>query len=145
MKELTSVEEFKGVIEQQDQFVLLKHSLTCPISGEAKSQIEDFKSANEVPTYIIPIQNYRELSNYVSVFSGLSMNLLKSSILKTDKWNTIHHIGTLLAVKWKKSRSKKVRPIRDAPLIIIYSPLTRFFSLLVKIYSPLWAFYSLLS
>ncbi|MFD2640261.1 bacillithiol system redox-active protein YtxJ [Piscibacillus salipiscarius] len=71
MKELTSVEEFKGVIEQQDQFVLLKHSLTCPISGEAKSQIEDFKSANEVPTYIIPIQNYRELSNYVSVFFGI--------------------------------------------------------------------------
>lgn len=66
MKELTSVEEFKEALEANDQIVLFKHSLTCPISSEGKGQVEKFDESHDVPTFIIHIQNNRELSDYVA-------------------------------------------------------------------------------
>lgn len=71
MEQLTPIEDFKKAIEQHDELVLLKHSLTCPISREAKGQIEEFQSFHDVPTYIIHIQDHRDVSNFVEEHFGI--------------------------------------------------------------------------
>ncbi|NIK11036.1 bacillithiol system redox-active protein YtxJ [Alkalibacillus almallahensis] len=50
----------------QNEAILLKHSLTCPISAEAKGHVESFATNHEIPAYIIHIQENRDLSNQVA-------------------------------------------------------------------------------
>ncbi|PKR79317.1 bacillithiol system redox-active protein YtxJ [Halalkalibacillus sediminis] len=66
VKRLTSDKELSNVIENDESYVLLKHSLTCPISDQAKKEFEKFSSSNDVTSYIIHIQENRELSNQVA-------------------------------------------------------------------------------
>nr|WP_124218996.1 bacillithiol system redox-active protein YtxJ [Aquisalibacillus elongatus] len=68
MEILTSKEQFEQVLKDNENLVLLKHSLTCPISADAKGQMEKFEASQAYPTYIIHIQDNRELSNYVAEY-----------------------------------------------------------------------------
>ncbi|GAA0455916.1 bacillithiol system redox-active protein YtxJ [Alkalibacillus silvisoli] len=65
VKQITAQDELKSILEQ-DEALLLKHSLTCPISGDAKTQFEKFTSQTDLPAYIIHIQENRDLSNLVA-------------------------------------------------------------------------------
>ncbi|GEL77187.1 bacillithiol system redox-active protein YtxJ [Tenuibacillus multivorans] len=67
MELLTSKEAFEQALKDHEELILLKHSLTCPISGEAKGQLETFEASHEdVPTFIIHIQDNRDVSNFVA-------------------------------------------------------------------------------
>ncbi|WP_188206457.1 bacillithiol system redox-active protein YtxJ [Alkalibacillus aidingensis] len=65
VKQLTVEDELQTMVGQ-DEALLLKHSLTCPISDEAKKQFEKFTEESDIPAYIIHIQENRELSNLIA-------------------------------------------------------------------------------
>lgn len=69
MELLTSNEAFEKAIKGNDSILLLKHSLTCPISAEAKAEFE--KTSANIPKYIIHVQDHREVSNYVADYFNI--------------------------------------------------------------------------
>ncbi|UOQ46125.1 bacillithiol system redox-active protein YtxJ [Halobacillus salinarum] len=60
---LKTEEQLENHLQQHSAFFVLKHSLTCPISAEAKREFERFSSSSDFPCYILPIQESRALSN----------------------------------------------------------------------------------
>ncbi|MGP4062613.1 bacillithiol system redox-active protein YtxJ [Halobacillus sp. H74] len=67
---ISSVEEFESILENNSEFFLLKHSLTCPISGAANMQYEHFSEDATVPCYTLYVQESRPLANHIAeVFS----------------------------------------------------------------------------
>ncbi|CDQ18327.1 bacillithiol system protein YtxJ [Halobacillus karajensis] len=64
-------EEFVQVLEQYGEFFLLKHSLTCPISGLAQEQYQRFMKETDVPCFSLYVQEARELSNHIADFTGI--------------------------------------------------------------------------
>ncbi|MBU6080258.1 MULTISPECIES: bacillithiol system redox-active protein YtxJ [Allobacillus] len=64
-KVLTSEAELNEALSN-DSFLLFKHSLTCPISAEAKEEFEKFLDDSSLPAYMIHIQDNRDLSNQVA-------------------------------------------------------------------------------
>lgn len=71
MEIITSNKAFEQAINDHEQLVLLKHSLTCPISLEGKNQVEQFQISHQIPTFIIHIQENRDVSNYVAEYFGI--------------------------------------------------------------------------
>ncbi|SEU07664.1 bacillithiol system protein YtxJ [Salinibacillus kushneri] len=71
MQILENSEDLKRVVEQQECFFLLKHSLTCPISAEAKQQYESFAGKTDTPLYILHVQEARPLSNEIAATYGI--------------------------------------------------------------------------
>ncbi|MET3682674.1 bacillithiol system protein YtxJ [Alkalibacillus flavidus] len=70
VKQLSAEEELNQLLSE-DEAILLKHSLTCPISAQAKGHVEAFANKHDVPTYVIHIQENRDLSNEVSNQVGI--------------------------------------------------------------------------
>ncbi|MGM8215647.1 bacillithiol system redox-active protein YtxJ [Bacillaceae bacterium W0354] len=68
---LTSKEAFEQAIKENEACLLLKHSLTCPISGEAKDEYEKFQASTDLPMYIIHVQDQRDVSNYVEQYFNI--------------------------------------------------------------------------
>ncbi|WP_102345254.1 bacillithiol system redox-active protein YtxJ [Bacillus sp. Marseille-P3661] len=63
---LSTIEEFQKVLETQTKFILIKHSLTCPISQEAYEEYGKFTENNEIPSYYLFVQEARPLSNFIA-------------------------------------------------------------------------------
>ncbi|MEH7385705.1 bacillithiol system redox-active protein YtxJ, partial [Bacillus sp. JJ1521] len=67
-----TIEEFSQVLEKENKFILIKHSLTCPISKAAFDEYEQFVAENvNVPTYYLYVQEARELSNHIAEQFGI--------------------------------------------------------------------------
>lgn len=60
------MEDFEEVTQGNKKWMLLKHSLTCPISGSANQAYESFSEQSEMPLYRLYVQDSRELSNYIA-------------------------------------------------------------------------------
>ncbi|TFB25072.1 bacillithiol system redox-active protein YtxJ [Filobacillus milosensis] len=94
MELLTTKEAFEQAVKNNASLVLLKHSLTCPISSKAKRQFVKFHENHEVPSYIIHIQENRDLSDYVAEYFGIKHEspqvfLIKNGevIFDASHWN----------------------------------------------------------
>ncbi|WP_058307067.1 bacillithiol system redox-active protein YtxJ [Gracilibacillus massiliensis] len=66
IKDIQTIEEFQSVVTENEQILLLKHSLTCPISGSANQAFQQFREDSEIPLYRLYVQNARELSTYIA-------------------------------------------------------------------------------
>ncbi|SFM09153.1 bacillithiol system protein YtxJ [Gracilibacillus orientalis] len=66
IKNIESIEQFQQIIEENNQFVLLKNSLTCPISTAANQEYENFSEKDGIPLFRLHVQHARELSNYIA-------------------------------------------------------------------------------
>ncbi|MDL4839377.1 bacillithiol system redox-active protein YtxJ [Aquibacillus rhizosphaerae] len=66
IKVIETEEQFKEILDEKDVFILMKHSLTCPISSEAKKEYDNFSVETKLPLYILYVQEARELSNIIS-------------------------------------------------------------------------------
>ncbi|MRI68222.1 bacillithiol system redox-active protein YtxJ [Gracilibacillus thailandensis] len=66
IKNIDSVEQFKQIVEENQEFVLLKHSLTCPISTSANQKYEKYSETSDCPLFRLHVQHARELSNYIA-------------------------------------------------------------------------------
>lgn len=67
MIKIESVEEFNQALQENEEFFLLKHSLTCPISQAAYEEYESFEESNkDEKLYYLAVQEARPLSNHIA-------------------------------------------------------------------------------
>jgi bacillithiol system protein YtxJ len=67
LTKIDTVEQFDEILGKEKKFLLLKHSLTCPISHAAYQEYQKFAEANQnVPAYFLAVQDSRPLSNEIA-------------------------------------------------------------------------------
>lgn len=72
MKEMTSREDADAAFDEESALVF-KHSTHCPISANARREMESLVSGGEpVPVYEVDVNAERELSDYVAERSGVT-------------------------------------------------------------------------
>ena len=93
LQKIVTAEQFDEVLQKENKFFLLKHSLTCPISRAAYNQYQEFSDGqSEVPTYFLAVQEARPLSNEISDQFQIK-HKSPQAILFSNKnavWNTSH-------------------------------------------------------
>ncbi|MFC0522292.1 bacillithiol system redox-active protein YtxJ [Pontibacillus salicampi] len=92
METLRTRESFDKAIQEHDKLLLLKHSLTCPISASAKNAFEDYAKDTETPAYILPIQEARELSGQIADDFGVKHESPQALLFNGQQvtWNASH-------------------------------------------------------
>lgn len=89
---LQNYNELKEKLAQHERVMLLKHSLTCPISSGAKQAYESYSSETETPMFILNIQETREFSNQVAEAFGVKHESPQVLVFNGEEvtWNTSH-------------------------------------------------------
>ncbi|RFU66250.1 bacillithiol system redox-active protein YtxJ [Peribacillus glennii] len=80
-------------LANKDSFLLIKHSLTCPISGAAFEEYESFlEDHGAVKTAYLAVQEARELSNHVAETYGIKHESPQAILFKNGQpvWNASH-------------------------------------------------------
>lgn len=93
LKKLDTVEQFDEVLQKENKFFLLKHSLTCPISRNAFQEYQKFaENQNEVNAYYLAVQDSRLLSNEIAAKFGIKHESPQAILFsgKRPVWNTSH-------------------------------------------------------
>ncbi|MEH7379586.1 bacillithiol system redox-active protein YtxJ [Bacillus sp. JJ1533] len=88
-----TIEEFNQVLDKENQFILIKHSLTCPISKAAFDEYEQFVTEHgDVPTYYLYVQEARELSNHIAEQFDIKHESPQALLFEGGKvkWNASH-------------------------------------------------------
>ena len=67
---LNNIQELLDASQEQP-VILFKHSATCPISSNAKAEMEAFMQTSAIPVYMVVVQEQRSLSNEIA--SGLDI------------------------------------------------------------------------
>lgn len=90
---LVTKEEFREVLETHQEFFLMKHSLTCPISASALHEYKNFIEQAKVPCFVLYVQEARELSNHITEVSGVRHESPQALKFKEGKvvWNDSHN------------------------------------------------------
>ncbi len=92
MKKITSEEELQQLLEH-DVFLLLKHSLTCPISGAAFDEYSQFVDEHPaIATAYLAVQEAKPLSEHVRDLTGIKHESPQAILFKNSEavWNTSH-------------------------------------------------------
>ncbi|MFS0822377.1 bacillithiol system redox-active protein YtxJ [Bacillus sp. 1P02SD] len=90
---IETIEEFNQVLEKENKFILIKHSLTCPISKAAFEEYEQFVAEHEnVPTYYLYVQEAKELSTYIAEHFEIKHESPQALLFEDGKvkWNASH-------------------------------------------------------
>nr|WP_174729424.1 bacillithiol system redox-active protein YtxJ [Mesobacillus harenae] len=67
MEQIQSVEQFDTLLQKKEQFFLLKHSNTCPISQAGYDEFNEFANARpEIDCYYLVVQEARPVSNHIA-------------------------------------------------------------------------------
>ncbi len=86
-------EEQLNDLLQKDNFLLFKHSLTCPISAEAFSEYQQFIEEHpNLHTAYLAVQEARPLSSYVAETFDIKHQSPQAIYFKEGKptWNDSH-------------------------------------------------------
>lgn len=99
--QLSSIEEFTNTALSEPKFLLIKHSLTCPISQAAFDEYGNFTEASDFPTYYLYVQDARPLSNYIAETYGIKHESPQALIFENGqvKWHTSHRNITADKIK----------------------------------------------
>lgn len=65
MERIETQEQFDQIVDKEN-FFILKHSNTCPISQAAYDEYEQYMNDSTVKSYYLIVQTSRELSNYIA-------------------------------------------------------------------------------
>jgi bacillithiol system protein YtxJ len=93
LQKIVTVEQFDEVLQKENKFFLLKHSLTCPISQAAYNQYQEFTEGQaEVPTYFLAVQEARPLSNEIADRFQIKHESPQAILIsnKNAVWNASH-------------------------------------------------------
>ncbi|GGF05925.1 hypothetical protein GCM10010954_00310 [Halobacillus andaensis] len=93
IKLISSEREWEELIQEQTTFFVLKHSLTCPISSNAKREYERFSEKSETPCYLLHVQEARQLSNLIQTKYKVRHESPQALCFKQKKavWHASHH------------------------------------------------------
>ncbi|WP_026693629.1 bacillithiol system redox-active protein YtxJ [Peribacillus kribbensis] len=91
LKKILSQEQFEELADS-DMFLLVKHSLTCPVSQAAFEEYEKFAVASGINTAYLAVQEARPLSNFVAEKYQIKHESPQAILFKNGKpvWNTSH-------------------------------------------------------
>lgn len=92
---------------------LLKHSFTCPISASAKKIFEEFYSKHQdIPCFILNIQETKNLSNQISEQTGISHESPQVLVFKDGSviFNEDHQKITLDVLEEVISNNSEQKP-----------------------------------
>ncbi|WP_409302225.1 bacillithiol system redox-active protein YtxJ [Peribacillus sp. SCS-155] len=89
---IESQAEFEELISKES-FLLIKHSLTCPVSGAAFEEYESFLEDHQGEnTAYLAVQEARPLSNYIAEAYGIKHESPQAILFRNGKpvWNASH-------------------------------------------------------
>ncbi|KGX89148.1 bacillithiol system redox-active protein YtxJ [Pontibacillus litoralis] len=88
-------------LEDSTSILLLKHSLTCPISAEAKRTFELYAKETETQMYVLPIQQARELSTYIAEQFHIKHESPQVLLFENGdvRWNASHYSITVQSLR----------------------------------------------
>jgi bacillithiol system protein YtxJ len=67
LNKIDTLDQLEELLNKEEKFYLLKHSLTCPISHAAYQEYQKFADENQdVPTYYLAVQDSRSLSDAIA-------------------------------------------------------------------------------
>lgn len=67
LEKIDTLEQLEELLQKEEKFFLLKHSLTCPISHAAYQEYEKYTKENQtIPAYYLAVQEARPLSNEIA-------------------------------------------------------------------------------
>ncbi|MFD1739303.1 bacillithiol system redox-active protein YtxJ [Bacillus salitolerans] len=90
---LSSIEEFQKTVNEYEECLIVKHSLTCPISLAAYEEYEKFSEEfPEIPTFHLFVQDDRPLSNYIAETYSIKHESPQALHFKNNEviWNASH-------------------------------------------------------
>lgn len=93
LQKIETSEQFDQVLQRENKFFLLKHSLTCPISKAAFDQYQKFTEAeSSVPAYYLAVQDARPLSNEITAKFAIKHESPQAILFskKQAVWNASH-------------------------------------------------------
>lgn len=91
-RKIETQEQFEE-LAKQERFLLIKHSLTCPVSGAAFEEYENFlEDHTELNTAYLAVQEARPLSNYVADTFHIKHESPQAILFKNGEpvWNASH-------------------------------------------------------
>ena len=92
MNKVSNENEFTPLLEQ-DLFLFMKHSLTCPISLAAFGEYTKFTEIHQdIPSAYLAVQDSRPLSNYVAELTGIKHESPQAILFHQGKavWDASH-------------------------------------------------------
>lgn len=92
-KQISTVEEYKQLLENEGTFLFFKHSMTCPISANAFEEFEKFmEDHEEIPAYFLFVQHSRQLSSHIAETTAITHQSPQAILFKDGKpvWNDSH-------------------------------------------------------
>jgi bacillithiol system protein YtxJ len=93
LKKIDTLEQFEDLLKQEDKFLFLKHSLTCPISQAAYQEYQKYAESNQsVPAYYLAVQDSRPLSNEIAEKFEIKHESPQALLIKDGSavWNASH-------------------------------------------------------
>lgn len=93
VEKLKSVQQFENAVAGQKGVLVLKHSLTCPISSAAFAEYNDFSEENTgVNMYFLAVQEARDLSNYIADKTHVKHESPQAILFMNEAvvWHTSH-------------------------------------------------------
>ncbi len=101
MEKISSVEAFNQMLQNEKDFFILKHSLTCPISSAAYQACKSFADHSTVKVVYVPIQEARETSTHIAEAFNTRHESPQIFHVKDGEpvWNTSHSRITEKALK----------------------------------------------
>jgi bacillithiol system protein YtxJ len=93
LKKIDTLEQFEDLLKQEDKFLFLKHSLTCPISQAAYQEYEKYAESNQsVPAYYLAVQDSRPLSSEIAEKFNIKHESPQALLIKDASavWNASH-------------------------------------------------------
>lgn len=92
MKPISNPKELDEALQQHQNIIIYKHSTQCPISAQAKTQVEEFLKQEDAPIAYIRVIEEREVSNHAQELTGVNHES-PQAILLADKevaWSASH-------------------------------------------------------
>lgn len=93
IKQIETIEQFNDFITTHDEFLLIKHSTTCPISQAAFEEFENyFEDHEELAGCFLTVQSARPLSNHIAETYQIKHESPQAFYFKEDKpvWHASH-------------------------------------------------------
>ncbi len=106
MEELTQIEEFDNIIKDKKEtpLIIFKHSTRCPISGNAKKEVDSFIESHpeyKNCSYLINVIDSRPLSNHIT--ETLKVEHQSPQILIIKNGSVLIHFSHFTITKEKLS------------------------------------------
>jgi bacillithiol system protein YtxJ len=90
---ISTVEEFEKKVQDKQEFLFIKHSLTCPISTAAFEEYEKFEKEHKgIETYYLFVQDDRPLSNHIAEAYSVKHESPQALLFRDGQvvWNASH-------------------------------------------------------